>query len=238
MTENKDCKLNGTNLCKFMGCDGCEKCVFRMGVGKGMDEAAMAERWEVTLSYLPEEIDALHETETCVFCGEAPRECYGELSLGHPEPEYKRGMFFGFGKKVRSDIGSLIDVPISCCKACKRRIIMQDMLQYAIVALSFILGVVFVSIPAIAAAMENAFFLIPLAILVAFVVAGYFISKAVQKTLIKKQTEKMITNPLEIPTVKKMTAAGWFPIPSAKEERPHLHFTKKKVRENFRYFSK
>lgn len=238
MAENKSCKLNGTNLCRFIGCDGCDNCVFMNGLGKGMDPEAMAERWDVTLSYLPEEIDAMHESETCVFCGEAPRECYAELSLGHPEPEFKKGMFLGFGKKVRSDIGSMIDPPISCCKACKRRIVMQDILQYLIVLLTFALGVVFVSIPPIAAALENAFFVIPLAILAAFLGIGCLIAAAVQKAYVKKMEAKMTINALELPTVKKLLALGWFPIPDSKNKRPHLHFAKKKIRENFRYFSK
>lgn len=235
---NTNCKIRGTELCNFIGCDGCDRCTFAFpGSTKGMDLDVTANRWRETLELIPREVDELHTTDTCVFCNAEAKDGYAELSLGHSEPEFKKGMILGMGKKVRCEIGSLIDVPISCCKSCKRRVVMQDVLRYAIILAFLLVGIALMAIPAISNVLENIYFLLPLAAVVVMVLIGYGVANVAVNAYIRRCQEKMIVDPLEIPTIKKMLQVGWFPVPQTKKGAPHLHFSKKKIRENFRYFS-
>lgn len=234
---NQNCAIKDTEICDFLGCDGCEKCTLAGGLARGMDPQDSAARWRETLSLVPKEIDSLHTTETCVFCGERRKDCYGELSLGHRDPEYKKGIILGLGKKVRCEIGSLLDIPVACCNSCKRKMRMQDMLQYGIVLAFFILAVVLVSIPAIGKPLEEIHFMLPLGIVVVIAIVGFIVARIVDGYYVKKCEQTMNMNPLEIPVIKKMLNIGWFPVPEVKRGYPQLHFSKKKPRENFHFFS-
>jgi len=234
---NRNCEIRDTEICEFLGCDGCEKCTLAGGFGKGMDPKDSAARWRETLSLIPKEIDDLHMTNTCVFCGEEEKAVYGELGLGHIEPEYKKGIILGLGKKVRCEIGSLIDVPLACCKSCKKKMVMQDVLQYGIVLAFVAIAIVLMSIPAISKALEDLHFIMPLGAAIVIVVVGWLLSKLAVKKYIAHCEKSMLMNPMEIPTIKKMVNIGWFPAPEVKSGYPRVHFAKKKVRENFRFFS-
>jgi len=231
----RDCEILGTELCDFMGCDGCEKCVFVDKI-KGLDTEDAALRWRKTLELIPAEVDDLHTAETCVFCGSEKRTCYAEIGLGHIEPEHKKGVFLGMGKKIRSEIGSLIDLPIACCRSCKRKIIMQDVILYGVVVVILAAAIVILSVPAVGEALNNLHFLAPFLTLVVSALIGYLVGKVAAKAYIKNCEKSMIMNALEIPTIKKMRQAGWFPVPDPKKDYPQLHSAKKKIRENFRYF--
>lgn len=233
---NQNCEIRDTEICNFLGCDGCEKCTLSV-VGKGTDPQESAARWRETLKLLPEDIDQLHLTDTCAFCGKEPKAVYGELGLGHIEPEYKKGIILGMGKKVRCAIGSLIDLPIACCKSCRKKMVLQDVLQYGIVLLFVILGFVLMSIPAISAPLEKIHFILPLGTAVLIIVIGYFLSKMAVKKYIAHCEKTMHMDPLQIPTVQKMVQMGWFPAPEVKNGYARVHFSKKKIRDNFRYFS-
>ena len=129
----KDCKLLGTEICAYAGCEGCEKCFVSDRAYKKADMEEINESWKITLSYLPENVDELHTSDKCWLCKGERRDasCFAVLDLGHPEPEYKKGMFFGFGKKVRAQIGSLLSLPIACCSKCRNRFRMMEAIRWA-----------------------------------------------------------------------------------------------------------
>ena len=233
-----NCGLTGSKLCDFLGCDGCENCVFSKGLDKHADPVKMADNWEVTLSYLPEDIDEVHDTETCVFCGKKHADGYAVLSLAHPEPEYKKGLILGLGKKVRNPVGSLIDVPIACCKDCKRAMIMKDIIQIGGGVLAVAIAIVVLLIPGVEAALSNINWSLPIvtfgAITIAGIVAAYFIGEKYQKKL----DNRIIADALRIPQIVKALQNGWFPIPEVKRGFVKLTFSKNKIRKNFRYFPK
>lgn len=233
-----DCQLMGTNLCDFIGCDGCDNCIFARGIDKHTDVETMINNWDVTLSYIPENIDELHESETCVFCGKNHAEEFAELSLAHPEPENKRGMFFGFGRKVRMPIGSLIDVPIAVCKDCKRRIRMKDHIQiFGSLAIAAI-AIIAVIIPGVETALTRIHWSLPILLFVAILGLGWLLVNYLANLQQKKLAEKIFADPLKIPQIADAINRGWFPMPEPKKGFARLAFAKKKKRVNFRFHSK
>ncbi len=233
---NLNCALIGGKLCGFLGCDGCEKCVFKGGLDRRSNSEEMEKSWNVTLSYIPKSMDELHESDTCQLCGERHKDVYGILSLGHPEPEYKKGMFFGFGKKVRTQIGSLIDAPIGVCSSCRRKILMKDIIQLGGGLLIAVLAVVLMLIPGIQSALEKISWAMPFLVFVGIIAIGWAAVYFLGDLYLKKQAGHITVNPLELPQIKTAVANGWFPVPDAKKGVARMTFSKKKPRENFRFF--
>ena len=64
----KDCKLLGTEICAYAGCEGCEKCFVSDRAYKKADMEEINESWKITLSYLPENVDELHTSDKCWLC--------------------------------------------------------------------------------------------------------------------------------------------------------------------------
>ena len=231
-----ECPIRNSELCEYIGCDGCESCVFEDGMSKSSDPDLMMNNWVVTLSHLPRNVDDIHNSEICAICGQKKTECYGELMLAHPEPEYKKGMIFGMGKKVRASIGSLIELPIACCKSCKWKIRLRDILHFGGAVVSLGLGLLVMYVLSLCGVQTNSV----LSTLVFLGASGIFwlifwlIGRAYQKHLQKR----IYANPLDIPMVEDLLKRGWFPIPEVKKGRPaKLHFMKNKVRRNFTYFA-
>ncbi len=233
-----DCALLGTKLCGFLGCDGCDRCVFKNGLDRKADAAQMESNWEVTLSYLPQDIDELHETDTCVFCGKNHADGFAELSLGHPEPEHRKGIILGLGKKVRVPVGSLVDIPIAVCGSCRRKMRYKDIVQIGGGVLVAAIAIAVMLIPGVEPALTTVHWAMPLLVFAGILAAGwtavYFIAEAVGKRV----AEQIKANPLMIPIVAEAIRYGWFPVPEVKRGYPRVHFTKHKLRENFRYFPK
>lgn len=241
MEANKyrtDCALKDTRLCDFAGCDGCDFCVFKNGVDKHNDPEKMAANWEVTLSYLPKDIDELHDTDTCVFCGKNHADGYAELSLGHPEPEYKKGIILGLGKKVRTAVGSLADIPIAVCAECRRKMRMKDIIQLGGGTLVAAIAVAVMLIPGIEQALTGIGWAMPLAVFAGILAVGWSAVYIIGDQYQRKLAEKIHANPLEIPQIADAVARGWFPVPDAKKGFPRVNFVKHMPRKNFRYFKK
>ena len=131
---NKDCELYGKNICSYVGSEGCETCFLKDFDGKKSSRNSAYEAWQITLGNIPAEVDELHTSKKCQFCIDEPKdaECYGIIDMGHPEPEHRKGMFFGFGKKIRSEMGSMVSFPVACCKDCRRRYHTKDVLRIGV----------------------------------------------------------------------------------------------------------
>ena len=144
--KNEKCVISDSSLCKWLGKE-CGECY--INDIKKEDEADKAlEIFEVMLSLLPESFDEL-QSEECSFCtGEKNKRAgYANISLGHSEPEHKKGMFFGIGKKVRQRIGSLMPLSISICKECRRSFRMIEAIKWMSIVGFMAIAIILIVIP-------------------------------------------------------------------------------------------
>ncbi len=205
MPKNAQCLVSDSELCKWMGKE-CEDCYIH-GLTSQEDAEKTLSDFRVTLSLLPEDFDTLQDDQ-CAFCkGETkkPRAGYAVIDLAHSEPEARKGMFFGFGKKVRQKIGSLMPVSISICKDCRRALRMAEYLKWIVIAAFVGLAIGLCFIPAI-----NTIPALPYGVVIAGFLAGYLLSRVVSDAYMKAKSKKTAFNAFDIPVCNQMQEAGWF----------------------------
>ncbi len=229
----KDCEIAGSNLCYWLDKSGCHDC-YLAGKKKEERERAAA-NWEVTLSLLPKDVDALHERSECQFCKDEPRPAdgYAMVEMAHPEPYYEKGMFFGIGKKVRTPVGSLVSLQMSVCPTCRKAFRMGDVWQLGVFLGMLALSLVLIMIPSIYLAMASVNVLIPIAFVVVMTVAGYLLGKNLSMAHWRKIKHKVKVNLAEIPEVEEMLGKGWFFF-QINNGMPRVFFNKKKNYERLR----
>ncbi|MEI6101158.1 MAG: hypothetical protein WCP73_04895 [Eubacteriales bacterium] len=228
-----ECPIADSELCNWTGKDGCMPCYIRTLKYDEEKEKAL-KSWRVMLSNLPRDIDSLHESKKCVLCKGEPNDtdCYATVDMAHPEPKTLKGMIFGFGKKVRTPVGSLVTIHMSSCNSCKKKITLMDswmwILLVGFVALAFVL----VSIPAIVEPLININQLLPVLFVILLAVIGYVSGKSVTTSYRKKISSGVKTDLSEIPLIRMMLDRGWFYFQDNKGQ-PKLFFKKKKTFGNF-----
>ena len=215
MQKNEKCVVSDSVLCKWLNRD-CEGC-FVAGLKDNEDAQKTLEDFEVTLSLLPKDIDTLQD-ENCCFCIGEPkkRAAYAVIDLGHSEPANKKGMFFGFGKKVRQRIGSLMPVSISICKRCRRVFRMVDLLKWASLLVFIGIGVGICFLPAI-----NQNPALPYGVVIVSGIVGYVVGKLLTSRIISSKSRQTRLNVFEIPVCAKMGELGWFTV---QDDAPVTHF--------------
>lgn len=206
MPKNDKCVVTDSVICKWIDKD-CGDCYLRE-IKDESDKKKVLEDFEVTLSLLPDDFDSLQGDE-CSFCTGKPgkRSCYATVDLGHNEPEHKRGMFFGMGKRVRQKIGSLLPISISICGDCRRNLRMAETLKWLMILLfsGIALGICF--IPAV-----NANQIVPYAVILAGILVGYIAGKIFSSIYIEKKSAKTRFNVFDIPVCTEMRDNGWFTV--------------------------
>lgn len=207
MPKNAQCPATDTEMCRWIAKD-CEDCY--VGDLKHKDDVEkMVSDFRVTLSLLPEDFDTLQGEECCFCVGDVkkPRAGYAVIDLAHSEPESRKGMFFGLGKKVRQRIGSLMPVSISICRDCRRTLRMVEYIKWIVVAafIGLALGLCF--IPAI-----NAIPALPYAVIIAGFLVGYLLSRVASNAYMKRKSKEAVFNVFDIPVCRKMQEAGWFTV--------------------------
>ena len=207
MPKNAQCPANDTEVCRWLGKE-CEECYIGSLKHKEDMEKAVSD-FRVTLSLLPEDFDSLQGEECCFCVGDVkkPRAGYAVIDLAHSEPEARKGMFFGFGKKVRVRVGSLMPVSISICRDCRRALRMVDYIKWIVTAAFVGLGIGLCFIPAI-----NAIPALPYGVVIAAFLVGYVISRVVSDAYMKRKSKQTVFNVFDIPVCRKMQEAGWFTI--------------------------
>ncbi len=205
MPKNAKCHVSDSELCRWLDKD-CGDCYIN-GIKDQSETEKMLSDFQVMLSLLPEDFDTLQGSECCFCLGDVkkPRAGYAVVDLAHNEPEHKRGMFFGMGKKVRQRIGSLLPVSISICKDCRRALRMADYIKWLVTAATVAVAVGLCFIPAI-----NAVPALPYGVVIAGFLAGYLLSKVASAAYVKAKSAQTAFNVFEIPICKKMEQAGWF----------------------------
>lgn len=229
----EECPIADSELCGWAGKNGCVPCYVRNLKDDGEKEKAL-ENWNVMLSNMPRDIDSLHHSEKCVLCKGEPNDttCYASVDMAHPEPKTMKGMFFGFGKKVRTPIGSLATIHMSCCDSCRRKLWLMDAWMWIFLAGFIALAFVLVSIPSIAQPLVGINELVAVGFVVLVVLLGYLIGRSVTANYRKKIGLQVKVDPAEIPLIRMMLDRGWFYFQDNKG-LPRLFFKKTKTFEDF-----
>lgn len=220
MSKNKKCVISSSVLCKWLGksCDDCYVNNFRD------DEEArkVLADFQVTLSLLPDTIDELMG-DSCCFCvgDKRARAAYAVVDFAHREPESKRGMFFGMGKKVRQRIGSLMPVSISICKRCRSNFRRLDTIKWLSLLAGVAVGIGFCFLPAV-----NASPALPYAVVLLGGVVGYIAGKVLAQVYLGAKGKQTRFNVFDIPVCTQMREGGWFTV-ADNGPVTHLMFMKK-----------
>lgn len=235
MERDQNCPIRDTEICSWAGSEGCEFCYIKNSNLKDDEKQQMLDNWKVTISYIPNDIDSVHTSETCQFCKGEPNKAdggYAVIDLVHPEPEYKKGMFFGFGKKVRSSVGSLIPLHMNVCKECKKRFRMVEWLRWIVALVILAIGIGVAFIPAVSDFLTNQHAGIAYVYIIVLCLLAYGVGKWASLAYEKKVQEKMILHVGEHSMIRKMEALGWSAFQPNKETDYRVGFAKEKLRKN------
>ncbi len=207
MEKNENCAAAESSLCKWMGRD-CNVCRIA-GLKSAGDAKKAVEDFEVMLSLLPEDFDGL-QGEECQLCkGEkGKRAKYALIDLGHQEPESVTGMFFGFGKKVRRKIGSLMPLSISVCKKCMAAFRNAEIIKWGVAALVTALAVV-LTVMLLSSVLGEGYSIIAI---IAGALIGYAVGRIAAGRYIRARSADVRFNVFEIPICSKMKDLGWFTV--------------------------
>jgi hypothetical protein len=220
MPKNEKCVVTDSAICKWVNKD-CKDCYIN-DIKDESDAKKTLEDFEVTLSLLPDDFDKLQSDECC-FCIEEParRAGYATIDLAHKDPEHKRGMFFGMGKKVRQRIGSMLPVSISICGQCRKNFRVAESLKWLMILVFCGIAIGLCFIPAI-----NASPVLPYGVVLLGILIGWVAGKVASTAYINKKSAKTRFNVFEIPVCAEMKENGWFTVQD-EESVTRLLFSKK-----------
>lgn len=229
----RDCRYLDTGICKYAGSEGCENCIINHSGEKESEEIARG--WEVTQSYLPDNIDELHNSPTCQFCkNDEAKDAYVLVEMAHHEPEFMSRKFFGLGPEVRAKVGSLLQIPVPICKECKKKINKANNVKWLATAIGVALIIIVLSfIPAISSPDFEQWY-IPAMTLIAGGLAGYSVGVMLEKNIREQIAKEMITDAADIPLIKEMIDKGWYKFTNTKNTNVFI-ISKNKPRPNVIY---
>ena len=227
---DEQCDIRGTSLCwKFASQDGCEHC-FVSGIHEAEQRRAACSQWDKTVRLLPRDIDKLSESETCLFDAgpnPEPADGYAVLDMANPEPYTAKGVFFGYGKKVRAPVGSLVTLHIAIGKRCRRAFRTADMLRIGCFIGMIVLALVLFSVPQITEPMLRTFALLPAVVLVLMGAAGYVLGRTFARMYIARKADEVNFDVAEIPQVADMLRRDWYFFQTS-GGMPRMMFTRKR----------
>ncbi|MBT3319260.1 MAG: hypothetical protein HN948_00800 [Clostridia bacterium] len=209
MAKNENCVVTDTSICKWIDKD-CGECYIG-GMKNEDDRKDALSNFEAMLNLLPDNFDDL-SGDKCAFCKKdpRPRAGYALIDLGHKDPESKRGMFFGLGKKIRRRIGSLVPMNISVCKECRSALRWYEAIKWLSIAFFAAVAIMLLVVPGTGLGFDTSSSFIPYLIVIGGGVFGYFAGKFLAKQFIKAKSSQMYTNVFEIPVCADMQERGWF----------------------------
>jgi hypothetical protein len=208
MVKKEDCAAAQSSLCRWMNND-CSVC--QISGYKSADDVKKAmEDFEVTLSMLPEDFDEL-QGEECQLCigDKGKRAKYALVDLGHEEPKSEVGMFFGFGKKVRRKIGSLMPLSISVCRKCMAAFRIAELIKWGVAALVTALAIVIIAATPLNNTLGQGYSIVAV---IAMALIGYAAGRFAAHGYIKSKAGDVRFNVFDIPICAKMKDMGWFTV--------------------------
>ncbi len=211
MAKNENCTLSDSAICMWLNKE-CKSCYIN-GLKSDEEAKKVLDDFMVTLSLLPEDFDDL-QGEECQFCkGEKKKRAgYAVIDLANSEPEHKKGMFFGMGKKVKQKIGSLMPTSISICRQCRRSFRIAENMKWFSIIFFAAIGILLIVLPPVSTAIMSVSPALPYGILIICVVIGFFTGKLAAARYMKAKIDVMRFNVFDIPVCVKMKKKGWFTV--------------------------
>lgn len=175
-------------------------------------------------------VKELFESESCLICNEEalPRDGYAICDMGHKEPEGTRRSVIGL--KVKTKVGSIVPLQISCCKRCRRNHRIASFLSLFTTLIIVGLGIGIMAVPSVAAALYNINEAMSLIIFILLIPAGYFLGRLFALLFKRAMAKQTKFNVLEIPYIAKMAERGWFPLNINADKEPQLIFSKDRLK--------
>ncbi|MBD5560074.1 MAG: hypothetical protein HDQ87_06950 [Clostridia bacterium] len=226
---HQDCSIRGSNLCwKFADSVGCSGC-YLAADKKGKECSEAKQRWDETLALLPRDIDTLGCGSACLLCAADPEPAdgYALLEMANEDPYYEKGIIFGYGKKVRSPVGSLVSVPIRVGRRCRRAFRMVECIQIVWPIITFLVSLLLLAVPQIGQPMSRVSPLLPVAFVVLLTVGGYYLGRNLSLWYVEKHADEVRFDLSRIPLIRAMLGRGWYYF-QVNHGLPRLTFTKKK----------
>lgn len=221
--ENTNCPLYGTEYCRLLNMRSCAQCTVKdcENFDELKRDIAVYER------LLPEGgVAHLFMDPACQFCKghKGSRHGYAILDMAHPEP--KRIQKRLIGKRVAA-FGTMIPLQFGICNACRKRFLAMEYLPTVLPLTVGVLGLVAIGVldggqSAMGVGVPLAF-LIWLGAVILAMLAGRFLSRALEK----RYEAEMCTNVLKQPVVEEMVELGWTPV--ARQSRTKLMFSKTRL---------
>lgn len=232
---NKDCSARDSYACDFLGCDGCDSCSLNCRDVRQYQKEQVVQVWDVALSNMPEEVDQLHATDECQFCrGDHPRAAdgYAIVDFAHEEPYTEKGAIMGYGKRVKQPFGTLVQIPVSVCKTCRRNMRIRQNLRWIGMICGAAIALIALAILSIWVPLNSTENPFPFLGLLACTGVGYLAGKNLSIWHAKKHKNDTAYNIFDTEVGEKMKERGWF---GFKEENgmTKMRFSKKKIRRNF-----
>jgi hypothetical protein len=188
-----------------------------------------ARRRKIVEQLLPDgNVRLLFESETCLLCNDTPhpRECYAVTDMGHVEPKGKKSSAFGF--RVKTKVGSMVPLQISCCSRCRRNYRIASYLSLVVTVLVIGLTLLLLALPAVERALVGISDAVPLIIFLLSVPIGWAAGRLACMQYIKAKSRETKFHIDEIPFVARMEAVGWFPLYDSKDVS-RLIFSKERL---------
>lgn len=226
--SKEECKLKDTEYCRILGKPACEQC--HLLDGDETDEKKAMKDIDTVKLLLPEGgLCSLYEAAECQLCkgDKKKREYYAISDMGHVEPKTTKRN--AIGMKVKTPIGSIISVQISCCKQCRKNHLIPIYMPLACMISLVILSLLIMSFTPLGGAISKANELLPLVIFFIAMPVGWFIGSLAANAIIKNNKNETIYELEEVPLIKQMLDKGWFFI-SSEGKGAKLIFVKNKLK--------
>jgi hypothetical protein len=205
----------------------CGHCTVRNG-----ESDAIKADLDAVAELMPEGgIAPLFSGDTCVLCRDEhknPRACYAMIDVGHASPARTKYNFLGI--KTKMQVGSLIPVQISCCKACRRRFNTLVYAPLCIMLAALLLLLVWYGVTNVQEDLGAIHELLPLGVFVGALGIVWVAARLVQRAWVSAYEKRTYLDVMEAPVLSDMRRTGWFELNRAKRIS-HPIFAKERLKQ-------
>jgi len=230
MKNNSNCPLYETKYCDMLSIEACSDCLLNKAEGEEAEK--LIQTLKTTDSLMPEEgIEDLFLSESCVLCkGEerGERRYYAVCDIGNAEPRTEGKNLWGGKSVLRS--GSLVPVQLSCCEACRKRLLRMEYLPTILPTAFGVLSLSLLSVHRIRESIVRVAPILPVLIFGASLGIGFLLAYLFRKKCGAEYGKKTHMNLFDLPRFRNMPEKGWFEVNANKHGVSHFIFTKEPLK--------